>query len=98
VVERFEHTETVCSFAFADSLYGQNVAMAVVLRRQDAAAIRQLHSWMKAHLAEFKMPQRWYIVDALPQNSRGKISRSVVQEMCAQLNPIDLAAILRSGT
>jgi acyl-CoA synthetase (AMP-forming)/AMP-acid ligase II len=98
VVERFEHTETVCSFAFADSLYGQNVAMAVVLRHQDAAAIRQLHSWMKAHLAEFKMPQRWYIVDALPQNSRGKISRSVVQEMCAQLNSIDLAAMLRSGT
>ncbi len=98
VVERFEHTETVCSFAFADSLYGQNVAMAVVLRRQDGTTIRQLHSWMKSHLAEFKMPQRWYVVDALPQNSRGKVSRNVVQEMCAQLKPIDLAATLRSGT
>jgi acyl-CoA synthetase (AMP-forming)/AMP-acid ligase II len=98
VVERFEHTETVCSFAFADSLYGQNVAMAVVLRRQDAATIRQLYTWMKTHLAEFKMPQRWYVVDALPQNSRGKISRNVVQELCTPLKPVDLAGILKSGS
>ena len=96
VVERFEYTQAVCTFATADSLYGQNVAMAVVLPSQDAATIRQLHAWMKAHLADFKMPQRWYVVEALPQNSRGKISRSNLQELCARLKPLDLAALLRS--
>jgi acyl-CoA synthetase (AMP-forming)/AMP-acid ligase II len=98
VVQRFEPTEAVCTFAIADALYGQNVAMAVVLKRQDAATIRQLYGWMKEHLADFKMPQRWYIVDALPQNSRGKISRGIVQEICAQLKPLDLAALLRAGS
>jgi len=98
VVERFEFTQAVCTFAMADSLYGQNIAMAVVLRRQEAPTIRELYRWMKEHLADFKMPQRWYIVDALPQNSRGKISRGGVQEMCAQLKPVDLAGILRSGS
>ena len=89
-------TKEVCAFATADPLYGQNVAMAVVLRRQDAPAIRQLHSWMKTHLADFKMPQRWYIVDVLPQNSRGKINRDTVQEMCTRLEPVKLAALLQS--
>jgi acyl-CoA synthetase (AMP-forming)/AMP-acid ligase II len=96
VVEKFEHAQAVCTFAIADPLYGQNVAMAVVLKRQDAEVIRALHHWMKAHLAEFKMPQRWYVVDALPENSRGKIIRRSVEEMCAGLAPLDLPAILRS--
>ena len=96
VVEKFEYTESVCTFAFADSLYGQNVAMAVVLQRQDAATIQALHRWMREHLADFKMPQRWYVIDSLPHNSRGKISRGRVQEICASLQPLDLPALLRT--
>jgi acyl-coenzyme A synthetase/AMP-(fatty) acid ligase len=98
VVEKFEDAQSVCTFAIADPLYGQNVAMAVVLKRQDAQVIQALHRWMRKHLADFKMPQRWYVVDALPQNSRGKISRQSVQKMCAKLRPVDLPALLRSPT
>jgi len=96
VVERFELTKEVCAFAMADPLYGQNVAMAVVLSAENAATIRALHDWMKRHLAEFKMPVRWYTVDALPRNSRGKISRKQVEEYCAEKNPLDLQSILRA--
>jgi oxalate---CoA ligase len=98
VVEKFSHTQSVCTFAISDPLYGQNVAMAVVLKRQDAQAIQALHHWMKEHLAEFKIPQRWYVVDSLPLNSRGKISRQSVQEMCAALSPLDLPTLLRSSS
>jgi len=96
VVERFEMTKEVCAFATADSLYGQNVAMAVVLKDENSATIRVLHDWMKRHLAEFKMPVRWYTVDALPRNSRGKISRKEVEEYCAAKRPLDLQSILRA--
>jgi len=94
VVERFEGSKGVCAFGFADPLYGQNVAMAVVLTPNDAETIRRLHSWMKRHLADFKMPARWYVVESLPHDSRGKVSRAVVQQDCAQRTPIDLPAIL----
>jgi acyl-coenzyme A synthetase/AMP-(fatty) acid ligase len=70
----------------------------VVLKCQDAQAIQALHHWMKEHLAEFKIPQRWYVVDSLPLNSRGKISRQSVQEMCAALSPLDLPTLLRSSS
>lgn len=96
VVERFEHTREVCVFGIADPLYGQNVAMAVVLKNDDAITIRALYGWMKRHLAEFKMPIRWYILDSLPRNSRGKSSRRAVQESCAQRAPLDLQKILRA--
>ena len=45
---------------------------------------------MKHHLAEAKMPVRWYLVDAIPHTERGKISRDRVKERCAQLSPLDL--------
>ncbi|HUR71754.1 MAG TPA: class I adenylate-forming enzyme family protein [Candidatus Limnocylindrales bacterium] len=95
VVERFEHAIAVCTFAIADPAYGQNVGMAVVLSRHDDATLRQLHAWLKEHLAEFKIPQRWYVVDELPLNSRGKVSRNTVQELCALLKPVDLVGLLR---
>ena len=98
VVERFEQATAVCTFAIADPAYGQNVAMAVVLSRHDDATLRQLHAWLKEHLAEFKIPQRWYIVEELPKNSRGKVSRATVQELCAALKPVDLVGLLRRGT
>ena len=97
VVERFSHARAVCTFAIDDPAYGQNVAMAVVLIRSDDATLRELQAWLKAHLAEFKIPQRWYLVDELPQNSRGKVSRAAVQELCAGLQPVDLVGLLRRG-
>ena len=96
VVERFEMTKEVCAFATADPLYGQNIAMAVVLKDENPATIRALHDWMKRRLAEFKMPVRWYTVDALPRNSRGKVSRKEVEESCAAKRPLDLQSILRA--
>ncbi len=97
VVESFAHARAVCAFACDDPAYGQNVAMAVVLSRRDDATLRELQAWLKAHLADFKIPQRWYLVDELPQNSRGKISRAAVQERCAALQPVDLVSLLRRG-
>ena len=96
VVEQFELTKEVCAFAMADPLYGQNIAMAVVLKDENSATIRALHDWMKRRLAEFKMPVRWYAVDSLPRNSRGKISRIEVEERCAAKRPLDLQSILRA--
>ena len=41
--------------------------------------MRALYRWMKAHLAEHKMPARWWLLDAIPRTSRGKINREPVQ-------------------
>jgi acyl-CoA synthetase (AMP-forming)/AMP-acid ligase II len=97
VVERFERVSDVCAFALDDPLYGQTVGMAVVMPDADDAAIRALHQWMKGHLAEPKMPARWWLIDAIPRTSRGKINRDAVKAACTALEPLDLLRALSAG-
>jgi acyl-CoA synthetase (AMP-forming)/AMP-acid ligase II len=94
VVERFEAASDVCTFALDDPVYGQNVGMAVVLGDPGEATVRALHAWMKTHLAEPKMPVRWYLVESIPRTSRGKVNRDQVREACAALAPVDLSRLL----
>lgn len=94
VVERFGRTMDVCTFGFDDPLYGQNVGIAIALSDNNNATIRELYQWMKRHLAEHKMPIRWYLMDSIPRTSRGKINRSAVMEKCAGLAPLGLQKIL----
>jgi len=98
VVERFEGTIDVCSFGYDDPLYGQNVGLAVVLKETSDETIRRLYSWVKQHLAEHRIPVRWYIVNAIPRTSRGKVNRDRVAEECSRLTPVDLRQLLRENS
>jgi acyl-coenzyme A synthetase/AMP-(fatty) acid ligase len=53
---------------------------------------------MTSHLAEPKMPARWWVVDEIPRTSRGKINRDAVKAACAGEVPLDLATILSRET
>jgi acyl-CoA synthetase (AMP-forming)/AMP-acid ligase II len=89
VVEQFEQTTDVCTFACEDPLFGENVGVAVVLRSESPEVLRRLHEWAASRLAAHQMPVRWYLVPEIPRTSRGKINRRVVAERCASLSPVD---------
>jgi oxalate---CoA ligase len=90
VVERFDDAIDVCAFAVEDALLGEDVGIAVVLRKRDPATLGALKEWMAIHLARHQMPRRWYLVDEIPRTSRGKVNRSAVATRCAGLEPVDL--------
>ena len=94
VVERFARASDVCSFALDDAIYGQVVGMAVVLNDRQDSTVRDLHAWMTKHLAEPKMPARWWAVDEIPRTSRGKINREAVRAACVDQPSLDLVRIL----
>lgn len=94
VVERFAGASDVCSFALDDAIYGQVVGMAVVLNHSEDNTVRELHAWMTRHLAEPKMPARWWAVDEIPRTSRGKINREAVKAACVDKPSLDLVRIL----
>jgi acyl-CoA synthetase (AMP-forming)/AMP-acid ligase II len=79
VVERFKTATDVCAFALDDAIY---------------ETIQGLHAWMKTHLAEHKMPSRWWAIDAIPRTSRGKINREAVKNACEKQAALDLPSIL----
>jgi len=96
VVERFDQTVDVCTFAVEDALLGEDVGMAVVLRSADPAVLGRLHDWMAEHLARHQLPRRCYVVDEIPRTSRGKVNRSAVAARCADLQPVDLRSVRRA--
>ena len=97
VVERFALASDVCTFALDDDVYGQIVGIAVVLADASDTTVRALHAWMAGHLAEPKMPSRWWVVDEVPRTSRGKINREAVKTACAGRPALDLVRILSTG-
>ncbi len=64
--------EAVC-FGVPDVKYGEAVQAAVVL--SDAVTEGDIRSFCGGHLADFKIPDRVYLVDALPRTATGKIQR-----------------------
>lgn len=96
VVERYERVDDVCTFGYPDTLYGENVAMAVVMKTPDDATMVGLHEWMSRHLAQHQLPERWYLVDEIPRTARGKINRAAVAEACQKAQPFDMRRLLRS--
>ncbi len=60
----------------------------------DNFLIRELYAWLKQHLAEHQLPVNWYLVEAIPRTSRGKINRENVAKVCSKRSPLDLRRIL----
>jgi acyl-CoA synthetase (AMP-forming)/AMP-acid ligase II len=94
VVEQYPSTRDVCTFAYEDHFYGENVGMAVVLDDQSDRAVVGLHDWIRARLAAHKHPARWYLVDEIARTSRGKINRESVMRACLSGTPLNLREVL----
>ena len=64
--------EAVC-FGVPDVKYGEAVQAAVVL--SDSVSEGDIRSFCGGHLADFKVPDRVYLVESLPRTATGKIQR-----------------------
>ena len=101
VVESSGLATDVCTFAFEDTVYGEDVGIAVVPSQDGSLLadefVRQLHGWMHERLAAHKMPRRWYVLDQLPRTTRGKVNRDAVRNLCTDRQPFDVARCLGGG-
>ncbi len=64
-----------------DPEWGERVAVAVVLREGDTLDLERLRGWAKDRLASSKIPSRLLIVDALPRNAMGKVTKPAVVDL-----------------
>lgn len=64
--------EAVC-FGVPDVKYGETVQAAVVLRGEGSE--EAIRDFCRNHLADFKIPDRVYLVESLPRTATGKIQR-----------------------
>jgi fatty-acyl-CoA synthase len=70
------------AFGVPDDAWGEAVAVAVVLREGHAASQAELESHLAGRIARYKMPRRWFWVDALPKTALGKLQRQALVKLC----------------
>ena len=59
----------------SDPEWGQRVAASVVLNDGAALDLPSLRNWAKQLLANYKLPSRLLLMDALPRNSTGNVMK-----------------------
>jgi fatty-acyl-CoA synthase len=69
------------AFGLADEAWGEVVAVAVVLRAGQRADERELQAHLAARLARYKLPRRWFFVEALPKTALGKVQRQLLSRL-----------------
>jgi acyl-CoA synthetase (AMP-forming)/AMP-acid ligase II/acetyltransferase-like isoleucine patch superfamily enzyme/acyl carrier protein len=71
------------AFGMPHPTLGEELAAAVVLRKDAAATERELRDFAAARLADFKVPRQLLIVDAIPKGPTGKLQRRRLAEAFA---------------
>jgi long-chain acyl-CoA synthetase len=68
-----------------DKEYGERVTACIVLKQKDQQLDPvEIKSFLKGHLASFKVPKEFIILDALPKSSTGKILKRELKEQMVQ--------------
>ncbi len=61
-----------------DPEWGERVAVAIVLKGDDALDLVSLRTWAREALAAYKLPSRLLVLDTLPRNAMGKVVKPAV--------------------
>jgi malonyl-CoA/methylmalonyl-CoA synthetase len=65
----------------ADPEWGERVAVAVVLRGGHELVLEELRLWAKERIAHYKVPSRMRVLEALPRNAMGKVTKPAVKAL-----------------
>ena len=67
-----------------DLEWGERVGAALVLGEGSALDLERLRSWAKDRLAAHKVPTRLLVLEALPRNAMGKVTKPAVKALFAE--------------
>ncbi len=70
-----------CAFAIPDEASGEIVGVAVRLSQD--VGVQALRHWCAGKLRREAVPERWFVVNDMPQSERGKINREALRRMLA---------------
>jgi len=65
----------------SDEEWGERVAAAVVLRDEGTLQLEELRAWARERLATHKIPTRLLVLQTLPRNAMGKVTKPAVKSL-----------------
>ena len=66
-----------------DLEWGERVCVAVVLRQGETLCLDDLRAWAKQRMAPYKVPSRILVLDDLPRNAMGKVTKPALVALFA---------------
>jgi len=64
-----------------DEEWGERVAAAIVLRNGSPLEFEELRDWARERLAAYKVPSRLLVLEALPRNAMGKVTKPAIRKL-----------------
>ena len=64
-----------------DETWGEAVSAAVVLETGTELSLEALREWSRDRLSSYRIPKRLLVVDQLPRNAMGKVTKPSVVEL-----------------
>ena len=64
-----------------DEVWGERVAAAVVLKGENFMTLPELRAWAKPKIASYKVPNELLLVEDLPRNAMGKVTKPDVKKL-----------------
>lgn len=84
LLEEHDDVLEACAFGVPDSLSGETVAVAVLLKDQAQTDAEELRQWCSERIRKDCVPEKWFFVREIPKTDRGKINRTTVREYCLE--------------
>lgn len=82
LIEKHNLVHEACAFGAPDDILGEKVYVAIVPLEKDKINSEIMKSWLSDKISQEKIPERWFFLDDIPKNDRGKINRKNVLEVC----------------
>ncbi|MFY1694691.1 MULTISPECIES: class I adenylate-forming enzyme family protein [unclassified Solwaraspora] len=80
VIARHGPVDEVAVVGVPDEVYGERIAAFVVSRAGQQIDVSTLDGYVREHVARYKVPREWHVVDQLPRNPSGKILKRTIRD------------------
>ncbi|KAI1975746.1 hypothetical protein LOZ53_004584 [Ophidiomyces ophidiicola] len=80
IITQNPHVGEAVSFAIPDQIYGEDIGVAVVIKKKGSISEDQLRTEIAQKVAKFKVPKKIWILPEIPKTATGKVQRRKVAE------------------